>query len=112
MPDFFAARAAVIASRPLVDAPSESSTIADGAAFFAPDEPPGAVTFSRLDTELAIASPLAVPPLAFICAMASRAASRSVEGDASTAGVWLNAMTPTLTFDGTLSRNVRAARLA
>ena len=53
-------------------------------------------------TAVLIASPVAVPPLGFIDAIASRAASRSVDGEAMTLGVWLNARTPTLTFCGNI----------
>src|SRR3954452_18284129 len=112
MPTLPAALAAAMASRPLVDLPSESSTIAAGGGWplLSPEDAAGVVRSAV--TEVAIASPLAVPPLAFIFAIASRATSRAVVGVASTVGVLLNAMTPTITFFGTLSRHARPACLA
>src|SRR5436190_17197869 len=96
MPALAAALAAWIALRPLVDFPSESSTIAaGGGCCLGPECDFGFVRSAA--TAVAIASPLAVPPLGVIFAIASRAASRSVVGVASTDGVWLNAMTPTFT---------------
>src|SRR6059058_5161933 len=102
-----ATRAAATGSRPLVDAPSDSSTIAAGGLRFALP----LVAFSTV-VAVAIASPLAVPPLGPIRAIALRTASRSVVGLARTRGVWLNAITPTFTRAGTLRRNARAARFA
>src|SRR4051812_26072207 len=111
MPAVPAARAAWTALRPLVGLPSESSTIAAGAGWsLAADCGFGLVRSAA--TAVAIASPLAVPPLGVIFAIAVRAASRSVVGLASTVGVWLKAITPTFTRAGTLSRNARAACLA
>src|SRR3954452_12708664 len=104
MPASPAVFAAAIALRPLVDLPSDSSTIAAGAGW-----PFGSFedfAFVRSDViAVAIASPLAVPPLDCIFAIAVSAASRSVLGVESTVGVWLNAMIPTLTLAGTLSTN-------
>src|SRR4051795_6314430 len=111
MPVLPAVFAAVIALRPLVDLPSESSTIAAGGGcpLRSPDD---AGLVRRAVMEVAIASPLAVPPLDCILAMASSAAWRSVVGVASTVGVWLKAITPTFTRLGTLARNARAACFA
>src|SRR6478735_12409248 len=103
MPALLAALAACTALRPLVDLPSVSRTIAaGGGACFEPDCAFGLVR--RAVTAVAIASPLAVPPLGVIFASASRAASRSVDGDARIVGVLLNAMIPTFTRAGILSR--------
>jgi hypothetical protein len=100
-----------MALRPLVDLPSESSTIAAGGGCSSA-LPCDFGLLRRAVTPVAIASPLAVPPLGVIFAIASRASSRSVDGDARIVGVWLNAITPTFTRAGTLSRNARAACLA
>src|SRR3954468_25050007 len=106
MPALAAAFAAWMALRPLVDLPSESSTTAaGGGCCFGPACAFGLVRSAL--TAVAIASPLAVPPLGVIRAIALRASSRSVDGLARTVGVWLNAITPTLTRAGTLSRNAR-----
>src|SRR5215208_6284674 len=101
MPALPAAFAASIALRPLVDLPSESSTIAAGGGCCLGRVCAFGLVRSAV-TAVAIASPLAVPPLGFISAIALRATSRSVEGVARTVGVWLNAITPTLTRAGTL----------
>src|SRR5690349_2303987 len=94
-----AAWAACTALRPLVDLPSDSSTIAAGGGCSV-----GLDLVRKADTAVAIASPLAVPPLGVIFAIASLAAVRSVVGDARIVGVWLKAITPTFTRAGTLSR--------
>src|SRR2546423_7255092 len=99
MPALAAALAAWTALRPLVDLPSESSTIAaGGGCCLGPDCDFGFVR--RAVTAVAIASPLAVPPLGVIFAIASRAPSRSVVGGARIVGVSLNAITPTFTRAG------------
>src|SRR3954451_9055545 len=96
-----------MALRPLVDLPSVSSTIAAGGGWSL-----GFDLVRSALTAVAIASPLAVPPLGVIFAIALRAASRSVVGGARIVGVSLKAITPTFPRAGTLSRNARAACLA
>src|SRR5439155_6415116 len=102
-----AACAAATGSRPLVDAPSDSSTIAAGGRFF---PAPGA----RFNTPVAalIASPVAVPPDDDMRVIAALTAWRSSVGLCSTLGTWLNAITPTFTCLGTVARNWNPARLA
>ena len=92
---------------PLVDLPSESSTIAAGGGL--PAAPGVAV---RMRTAACTASPVAVPPLDFSRCRAAFTATRSVVGDCRTVAVWLNAITPTFTCLGTPSTNVVADRRA
>src|SRR5512132_2774828 len=103
-----AACAALTGSTLPVAAPSEISTIAEGGRL---PRTPGARR--RMLVAAWIASPVPVPPRAASWSSAALTATRSFVGDASTRGLLLSAITPTLTLLGTLdTKRLAAARAA
>src|SRR3954471_19193046 len=71
---------------------------------------PGALL--RMLVEVAMALPVAVPPLTVMASIAEFRAERSVVGDCSTRALSLNASSPMFTRFGTFAAKLLAARLA